>query len=62
MITEVKTVSDVDPEQFDMKVNACIASGYILTNISVLPCRERVVYVASFVKEDNKDTQADKEG
>ena len=52
MITEVKTVSDVDPEQFDLKVNALIASGYILTNISVLPVRERVVFVASLVKEE----------
>lgn len=52
MVKEIKTVADVDPDQFDLKVNALIASGYILTNISVLPVRERVVFVASIVKEE----------
>lgn len=49
MIKEIKTVTSLEPNEFDITVNRHLQSGFSLAEIRVVPVSGRIVYVASLV-------------
>ena len=60
-MTKIKTIDEVSAFHFDKKVNDCIAEGYELTNISMLPLGDRVHYVASLVIMQEEDDRIEED-
>lgn len=51
VVLEIKTITSMEPEDFDQQVNAQIREGWLLKSLSVMPVSNKIVFAASMVKE-----------